>query len=360
MKQLTCEMCGSTELIKQDGVFVCQSCGTKYSVEEAKKMMIEGAVDVSGSTVSIDNTKRLDNLLQLARRSRDDNNDKEAAEYYNQILLDDPNNWEAVFYSNYLAASSTTVGNAVSTLTSLKNCLNTVFSLIDKIPDDEERQTAIKEVISKTNILGTLIWSAESNRYNNQSISAKLSEIVWKPFVSRVHAATLLQYELGDQIENHYAETKAYEKEMISAWRDGIDQSNYSSIAGSYISNVSSLRAHYMEKVKKFNPDEFEANPRNSVPPAGSGGGCYIATAIYGSYNCPQVWTLRRFRDYKLAKTWYGRTFIRTYYTISPSLVKCFGRSIWFQKTWRRILDRMVERLKAEGYESSPYSDRTW
>ena len=38
MKQLTCEMCGSTDLLKQDGVFVCQSCGCKYSVEEAKKM----------------------------------------------------------------------------------------------------------------------------------------------------------------------------------------------------------------------------------------------------------------------------------------------------------------------------------
>ena len=44
MKQLICEMCGSTDLLKQDGVFVCQSCGTKYSVEEAKKMMIEAYV----------------------------------------------------------------------------------------------------------------------------------------------------------------------------------------------------------------------------------------------------------------------------------------------------------------------------
>ena len=41
MKQLTCEMCGSTDLIKQDGVFVCQSCGCKYSVEEAKKIFSE-------------------------------------------------------------------------------------------------------------------------------------------------------------------------------------------------------------------------------------------------------------------------------------------------------------------------------
>ena len=41
MKKLTCEMCGSTDLVKEGGVFVCQSCGCKYSVEEAKKMMIE-------------------------------------------------------------------------------------------------------------------------------------------------------------------------------------------------------------------------------------------------------------------------------------------------------------------------------
>ena len=47
-----------------------------------------------------------------------------------------------------------------------------------------------------------------------------------------------------------------------------------------------------------------------------SSGGCYVATCVYGSYDCPQVWTLRRYRDYTLVKTWYGRSFIRTYYTI--------------------------------------------
>ncbi|MFR9028073.1 MAG: DUF2726 domain-containing protein [Clostridium sp.] len=30
--------------------------------------------------------------------------------------------------------------------------------------------------------------------------------------------------------------------------------------------------------------------------------GCYIATAVYGSYDCPQVWVLRRFRDQILEK----------------------------------------------------------
>ena len=54
MKKLTCEMCGSTDLMKDGGVFVCQTCGCKYSVEEARRMMVEGTVDVKG-TVQIDN-----------------------------------------------------------------------------------------------------------------------------------------------------------------------------------------------------------------------------------------------------------------------------------------------------------------
>ena len=60
MKKIVCEMCGSNDLLKKDNVFVCQSCGTKYSVEEAKKMMVEGKVDVSGSKVKVDDT---DNML---------------------------------------------------------------------------------------------------------------------------------------------------------------------------------------------------------------------------------------------------------------------------------------------------------
>ena len=69
MKALTCEMCGSTNLIKESGVFVCQSCGTKYSVEDAKKMMVEGTVDVKG-TVKIDKSDDIQNAIQLAESAR--------------------------------------------------------------------------------------------------------------------------------------------------------------------------------------------------------------------------------------------------------------------------------------------------
>jgi hypothetical protein len=88
--------------------------------------------------------------------------------------------------------------------------------------------------------------------------------------------------------------------------------------------------------------------------------GCYVATCVYGSYDCPQVWTLRRFRDDTLGSTWYGRLFIRTYYAISPTLVKWFGNTKWFKKIWKAILDKMVEKLQRNGFENTPYQDRNY
>ena len=91
-----------------------------------------------------------------------------------------------------------------------------------------------------------------------------------------------------------------------------------------------------------------------------SGGGCYVATAVYGSYDCPEVWTLRRFRDNVLAKTWYGRLFIKLYYAVSPTAVRLFGNADWFQTFWREKLDGMVSNLQADGFEPTPYEDKAW
>ena len=89
-------------------------------------------------------------------------------------------------------------------------------------------------------------------------------------------------------------------------------------------------------------------------------GGCYVATAVYGSYDCPEVWTLRRYRDYTLAETWLGRRFIALYYAVSPALVKWFGETQWFRKMWKPKLDKIVERLNREGVADTPYQDRQW
>ena len=106
----------------------------------------------------------------------------------------------------------------------------------------------------------------------------------------------------------------------------------------------------FQEKINEFYESDQNNRENNTE-------GCYIATAVYGSYDCPEVWTLRRFRDNVLSKTWYGRTFVRLYYFISPTLVKCFGNANWFKRIWKAKLDDMVNKLKESGFESHPYHD---
>lgn len=85
--------------------------------------------------------------------------------------------------------------------------------------------------------------------------------------------------------------------------------------------------------------------------------GCYIATSVYGSYDCPEVWVLRRFRDDRLKRTAPGRAFVRSYYAVSPTLVRFFGGVGWLKEIVRRPLDRLVCRLMKDGVSDEPYED---
>jgi len=118
-------------------------------------------------------------------------------------------------------------------------------------------------------------------------------------------------------------------------------------------------KVEYMDgTTKTFTRKQIEEAEKKANESLSESKGCYVATAVYGSYDCPQVWTLRRYRDYKLDSTWYGRLFIRLYYATSPTLVEWFGHTSWFKKMWKGKLDRMVERLREEGYEDTPYNDK--
>ena len=99
-------------------------------------------------------------------------------------------------------------------------------------------------------------------------------------------------------------------------------------------------------------------NSRRSSTSGSSSDGCYIATAVYGSYDCPEVWTLRRFRDEVLRASVLGRLFIRGYYAVSPGLARHLGSKPLFQKPVKMALDLFVSHLKKAGFRDTPYHGR--
>ncbi len=110
MKTIKCELCGSTSVTKVDSIYQCDYCKTKYSIEEAKKLITDMRV------VGIEEYA---NYLTLARKAKEEENVENAEKYYGMVLRIDSNNWEAKFYNSYYAAIRTTLFDIENSIQSL-------------------------------------------------------------------------------------------------------------------------------------------------------------------------------------------------------------------------------------------------
>lgn len=70
----------------------------------------------------------------------------------------------------------------------------------------------------------------------------------------------------------------------------------------------------------------------------GGGGGCFIATAAYGSYQEKHVQILRQFRDRYLLTSTAGRAFVRFYYRHSPAVAAIIADSAFLRSVTRIAL----------------------
>ena len=353
MKQLTCEMCGSTELIKQDGVFVCQTCGMKYSVEDAKKMMIEGTVDVQG-TVKVDNSAFVEKYLANARRAKQKEDWEETEKYYNMVEQNDPTNIEAIFYSSYGKAKRSLVESDIykrqAAFKVLQNCVSVIDDNFDLAKEASQKET-IKSISDDILAMAgsSFVYNEKKNQYGAVTWTDKYQTITLFNTLSEQFIDSL------DDIVLKYTD----KKQTVYLYELMCEHASHVLYHGSLVNPTI-----FRDKLRALHSKWREIDPSHVIPEipdnAGRKSGCYVATCVYGSYDCPQVWTLRRYRDETLGSTWYGRAFIRTYYAISPTLVKWFGETKWFKKMWQGKLDRMVKKLQAKGFEDTPYEDKKW
>lgn len=91
MQAIKCELCGSNQLIKKDGYFQCEHCGTKYTLEEAKKLIVSGTVEfVIGNAEKERLLKNAETLLNLGETNK-------ALNLYHEITHKYPNDYRGWF-----------------------------------------------------------------------------------------------------------------------------------------------------------------------------------------------------------------------------------------------------------------------
>lgn len=247
MKELKCEMCGSSEVIKQDGLFVCQVCNTKYSVEEARKMM---GIDVMkiGGTVTIDSSSELNNLYEIARRAKDTNNSENALNYYDQILVKDPNSWEAQFYVVYFRAMQCRIIEIAPAANSISNCINPVLNLVKTHVDENEQESIISEIHERCSGISEMFKNVSYNTYMDIDISIRDDFV--QEYVDRIINVVDLLYNLANQLTDIFDET--FSKFAVESWKQGIEihKSILPKLADQY--GHKAIIKEFAEKIQKY------------------------------------------------------------------------------------------------------------
>jgi len=88
------------------------------------------------------------------------------------------------------------------------------------------------------------------------------------------------------------------------------------------------------------------AVPEPATGSSGGGGGCFIATAAFGSAMAPEVALLREFRDTCLLTNGPGRAFVDFYYRVSPPVADFISGSEELRQITRGILWPLVLAVK--------------
>ncbi|MBI5756869.1 MAG: hypothetical protein HZA12_08085 [Nitrospirae bacterium] len=95
------------------------------------------------------------------------------------------------------------------------------------------------------------------------------------------------------------------------------------------------------------NPVNLSNDPADDDLPAASpvyqeGGGCFIATAAFGSYLDPHVRIFRNFRDNYLLTNSHGRAFVAFYYKYPPPVALFISRHENIRTATRWVLTPVV------------------
>ena len=103
----------------------------------------------------------LQNLYKLARRAKSEGNSVNAQKYYDMISVQNPDDWEAAFYSVYYQAMQTNIGGILNATVRVQNAARSALDLIANSDEsDAEKGIHARKVLSSVEHIGNIFSGA--------------------------------------------------------------------------------------------------------------------------------------------------------------------------------------------------------
>jgi len=178
MKKIVCELCEGTEFIKENGMFVCQGCGTRYSVEEARSMMreVDGGAPAAAPSAPVNavpagnpNQQQVDNLLILATNAYSAGNNEETENYCNRAIELDATCYKAWFLKGKAIGWSSKLDN-----NRMEEAAHSFCQGIDFAPE-EEKEDLKNQAVEELKKLGLACISLRKDNFAKDPTTSNLN-----------------------------------------------------------------------------------------------------------------------------------------------------------------------------------------
>lgn len=367
-----CTQCGAQlEVDNTQEAAICKYCGTPFIVEKAINQYHTHVINnYAGASINMVGGD-IDNLIKLAYTLLEENKFDDAFAYIQKALelcVDNPNIWVARMHIIYKKNS---LNYNKSNIQDLMFCGNKMVECYPQTDRSDMYTKLYTSIIleAERNLHEALIGIKDISELKKEAqtmdIAQRTKHLPGKDnsFCRKMNNKVSCSVELKMQIPLEYIHSNQNIQTSVGALcTEYVEYCNaYAERIKIYGYEVTKEGLEYKRDTLMKLKDGLSSELSNALNPENIKkvkAGCYIATCVYGSYDCPEVWTLRRFRDYTLDETWYGRAFIKCYYAISPTLVKLFGQRKWFKVFWKNHLDKMVDSLNKKGISNTKYIDK--
>ena len=299
---------------------------------------------------------KIENLIKLMDSAFEMENYDEVYSFSIKILEIDPDNVKAIYMKGISIAGKSKIANP-----HFKEMVKTIYSVWKRIPEKE-----IKTIAERIAGFAENYYSYYKNSYQKKIIEN--DEILIKT-VECMHLEGLaFMLAPSEKYARNIVKMYGY---LVNA-EPNVMHSRTASAAGIYFNGKEALLMqmdYILEVVEEYLKSQTatytsinmletinvvvattallneKAAAKRAARDKGSGG-CFIATAVYGSYEAKEVIVLRRFRDKMLKKFFLGRLFIKIYYAVGPCMAEWLKGHRLLKNKIRMVLDEMVRLMR--------------
>ena len=250
MKKLVCELCRSSNFGKLDGIYICRDCGSKYSLEEARRLLVDTEPEpVSAAEPAPAAPKQIpSDYLALARQAKVSGDDAEALRCYTLLHQADPDNWEASFFTVYYNALLCKLSQIPAAAGSVRTVLSSVMEKILTQLPRELREGAYAEVNLYASKAAEFLYSKARTHYDEMNSYVRSSYS--QEMVTRCGASLDILYTLGDLFQG----IQQMQPAMLDAWKTAIAMHEKMLPLCADAQTNRDIINSYVQKVGQFDP----------------------------------------------------------------------------------------------------------